>query len=348
MLTYHLQIKILAPLHIGSGEEIDPFEYVIKEGRLYKINLYDFLYHLAPIEQEEFNKLSTDIVLLRQFIRNKADFNKFSEFNVEVSNKIESVYENKFQDVHNQLIISPFIRDLSFPFIPGSSIKGAIRTAVIFELFQEKANEKTRTDIFEAELLKSERGFYDEKAQRFIVRGVDGGKDPFRAIKITDARLPENATYVDRIETFSRKNDEIKPLNIQILKEITYSSFQNKPITLTNELRFDDQLIKRNREINLKSINKDFIIRACNNFAHQIITNELKYFSDYPTAELYQHLKDESLDKDEFLLRFGWGSGFDSMTINLKKQKPKSIQTRKLVDEYLPLGWVRAKIIDKK
>ena len=348
MLTHHLQIEIFTPLHIGSGEEIDPFEYVIKAGRLYRINLGDFLYHLSSTEQENFDKLSTNIVQMREFIRNKTDFDKFSEFSVEVSNKVESLYETKFQDIHNQLIISPFIRELSSPFIPGSSLKGAIRTAVIFELFQGKVNEKMRGDIFEAELLRSERGFYDKRAQRFIARGLDGEKDPFRAIKITDARLSENATYVERVETFSRKSGKIEPLNIQIFKEVTHSSFQNKPIIFTTEFRFDDQLIKRNWKIKQKSINKDFIVKACNSFAHQIINNELKYFTDHPATEIYQRLRNESLDKESFLLRLGWGSGFNSMTVNLKKQKPKFIQTRKLVNEYLPLGWTKVKIIDRK
>jgi len=347
MLTYHLQIEILTPLHIGSGEEIDPYEYVIKAGRLYKINLADFLYHLSPAEQEKFDKISTDIVRLRQFIRNKANFDKFSEFSVEVSNTVESVYETKFQDIHNQLVISPFIRELSSPFIPGSSLKGAMRTAVIFELFQGEANKKMRADIFEAELLKSQRGFYSEKDQRFITRGLDGGKDPFRAIKITDAKLPENTTYIERVETFSRKSGKIEPLNIQILKEITHSSFQNKHVAVIGELRIDDELIKRNREIKLKSINKDFILRACANFTREIIDSELEYFADHPTTEICEQLRNESLDKESFLLRLGWGSGFNSMTVNLKQRKPRSVQTRKLVDNVLPLGWTKVKIIDK-
>ena len=348
MLIYHLEIEILTPLHIGSGEEIDPYEYVIKAGRLYKINLADFLYHLSPAEQEKFDKISTDIVRLRQFIRNKANFDKFSEFSVEVSSTVESIYETKFQDIHNQLVISPFIRELSSPFIPGSSLKGAMRTAVIFELFRGKANRKMRGDIFEAELLKSQRGFYSEKDQRFITRGLDGGKDPFRAIKITDAKLPENTTYIERVETFSRKSGKIEPLNIQILKEITHSSFQNKHVMFTGELRVDDELIKRNPEIKLKSINKDFILRACANFTREIIDSELDYFAGQPTVEIYEQLRNESIDKEVSLLRLGWGSGFDSMTVNLKQQKPRSVQTRKLVDNVLPLGWTKVKIIDKK
>jgi len=348
MLTYYLQIEILTPLHIGSGEEIDPYEYVIKDSRLYKINLANFLYHLSPAEQKEFDKLSTDIVRLREFIRNKAEFDQFSEFSVEVSNTVESVYETKFQDIHNQLIISPFIRELSSPFIPGSSLKGAIRTAVVFELLQGKVNQKKRGDIFEAELLKSQRGFYNEKVQKFITRGLDGEKDPFRAIKITDAKLPEDTTYIERVETFSQKSGTIEPLNIQILKEITHCLFQNKHVTLTGELRIDDELIKRNREIKLKSINKDFILRACANFTHRIIDNELRYFANHPTAETYERLKNEAINKESFLLRLGWGSGFDSVTVNLKQQKPKSIQTRKLVDNVLPLGWTKIKITDRR
>lgn len=64
--------------------------------------------------------------------------------------------------------------------------------------------------------------------------------------------------------------------------------------------------------------------------------------------EIYEQLRHESFDKESFLLRLGWGSGFDSMTVNLKQQKPRSVQTRKLVDNVLPPGWTKVKIIDKK
>ncbi|MEW6606114.1 MAG: type III-A CRISPR-associated RAMP protein Csm5 [bacterium] len=345
MLTYKFQVEILTPIHIGSKDEIESYEYVIKNGKLFKINLADFLYQLSPAEQEEFDKfLSSNIVQLRQFIRNRAGFDKFAEFSIDVSKTVASIYETKLQDVHNQLIVAPFIRELSHPFIPGSSLKGAIRTAVIFELFQGKVDEKMKPDIFEAEVLKSERGFFDEKAQRFVTRGLDGGKDPFRAIKITDARLPENSTYVERVETFSKKT--AKPLDIQLFKEVTYSSLQNKPIIFLAEFRFDDQLINRNKEIKLKSIDNDFIIKACNNFTRQIIKHELEYFKDPPTNKIYSHLQEESrnLNKDTFLLRIGWGSGFSSMTVNLKQERPKSIQTRKLIDGYLPLGWIKVTV----
>lgn len=346
MLIYNFQVEVLTPLHIGSGEEVDPYEYVIKDGRLYKINLSELLYQLSPAEQEEFDKISTDIVQLRQFIRNRADFDKFSEFSVNVSKTVESAYETKFKDMYNQLIVAPFIREFSSTFIPGSSLKGAIRTAVIFELFHGKADERMQPDIFEAELLKSQRGFYDERTQRFVTRGLDGGKDPFRAIKITDAKLPEGATQIEKVETFSKKTNEIESLNIQLFKEITYSSFQNNPVTFTAELRIDDQLINRSREIKLKSIDKSFIVKACNNFARQIITHELEYFENHPTAKIYSQLKEESLDENTFLLRIGWGSGFDSMTVNLKQKRPKYTQTRKLIDGYLPLGWARVTIRD--
>lgn len=345
MLTYSFTAEILTPIHIGSGEEIEPYEYVIKDGKLYKINLADFLYQLSSDEQERFDKLlSSNIIQLRQFIRDRADFDKFAEFSVGVSKTVESIYETKFQDIHNQLIVSPFIRELSLPFIPGSSLKGAIRTAVIFELLQGKVDERMRPDIFEADLLKSQQGFFDEKAQRFVTRGLDGGKDPFRAIKITDANLSKDATYIEKIETFSKKT--AKSLDIQLFKEVTHSSFKNNPLSFSAELRIDDQLINRSREIKLKFIDKDFIIKVCNNFAQQIISHELKYFKDHPTNKIYYQLQKESLNKDTFLLRIGWGSGFDSMTVNLKKERPKYVQTRKLIDGYLPLGWVKIKVFE--
>ena len=69
---------------------------------------------------------------------------------------------------------------------------------------------------------------------------------------------------------------------------------------------------------------------------------EMDYFKRTEIASNYERFL--QLDKGEFLLRLGWGSGFNSTTVNLKMPRSKQIRTRRLVAGHLPLGWIKAKI----
>ena len=53
------------------------------------------------------------------------------------------------------------------------------------------------------------------------------------------------------------------------------------------------------------------------------------------------------LEKEKsFILRLGWGSGYDSVTINLAKKTPEPKISRRLIHGEFPLGWVKAEILD--
>ncbi len=43
MKKYKFHCEILSPVHIGSGREIEPLDYIIENGRLYKISFEKFV-----------------------------------------------------------------------------------------------------------------------------------------------------------------------------------------------------------------------------------------------------------------------------------------------------------------
>jgi CRISPR/Cas system CSM-associated protein Csm5 (group 7 of RAMP superfamily) len=83
-----------------------------------------------------------------------------------------------------------------------------------------------------------------------------------------------------------------------------------------------------------------------------VIEEELNFYGDSDTSFAYDIYK--SLEKDlqniekekAFMLRIGWGSGYNSMTINLGKKTPDSKVSRRLIGGEFPLGWVKAKILE--
>ena len=354
MNIYKLFLEILTPIHIGDGIDIEPYEYVIDE-KFYKIDLSRFLLALSPKNQDIFNQLlESDIIKCRGFIKDNFKVEDCVVFSTKISKEIKAFYEKKIDDPRNQMLISTFIRGSSHaPYIPGSSIKGALRTGIIFHFLPQGSHKKGSDS--EIKLPRYRKAPYPrdsardilQEVDRSLIPGLDPQRDPFRAIKITDVTLALDSTIVQRIKTMGKKNNSIQPMEIQLSKEMTYSTFDNNPLSFVAELRYDNQLIKKNRDIKKKLTIND-IINSNNAFSRRIIDYELKeYFKNHETSEIYKELKNiwSGLKENEFMFRLGWGSGYNSMTINLKTPNPKYIKTRKLVNGKIPPGWIKGKCI---
>ncbi|HOQ06163.1 MAG TPA: type III-A CRISPR-associated RAMP protein Csm5, partial [Anaerohalosphaeraceae bacterium] len=159
MKRYKMTLTILSPVHIGSGQDIDPTEYVVKNGVFYRIDLVRFLSGMQPNLRAEFDRRVSDPnpFVIRDFIRNHVDPEKYACFKAEAG-AFEQVYQESLSNPNRQLEVSLFTRTPGTwrAYIPGSSIKGAIRTAVINTLAQEK-KESVRQKKQEAEAKAKER-----------------------------------------------------------------------------------------------------------------------------------------------------------------------------------------------
>jgi len=200
--------EILSPVHIGTGSEIEFFDYLIKNGKFYKIFFDDFLFNLGESER---NKLLTlinqnNLLDLRKFIISNWNPQRFPfEYSCDVSEEVNKFYANNINNIENQLLINPFIRTTTkkIPYLPASSLKGAIRTAVISELAKNKIKNSKETNDIEGKVLEclNNRG------------RLDPTRDPFRAIKIKDAHLASNEIIISRVVNIRRnKMSQLEPL----------------------------------------------------------------------------------------------------------------------------------------
>lgn len=329
MKIYELKCEILTPLHIGDGSELQPYEYIITD-KFYKISLEDFILDL-PIKKQKVitDLMEQDIIKLRHFLRNNLDPLRFGEYFVEVSNKVKNSYDTKIADELNQLLISPFIRTSNRPYIPGSSLKGAIRTAVVAYFAGENIRERNARNL-EAKVL----GYFNQKRKKINLQN-----DPFRAIKITDSFLPKNSTLIEEVATITKQGE------IKVIREVTYSQSTDHPLEFSTELRIDDALLTKNSRIR-KKLNIETLTIACNEFSNIVIQYEKdKYFRNRPKVKkIYNWLYSQIKENKSFLFRVGWGSGKNSVTLNLKKERSEYVKTRKLIDMIYPLGWVKVNL----
>jgi CRISPR-associated protein Csm5 len=145
--THTLALTPLSPIHIGCGEDFEPTNYVIEKGLL-----YGFDPSRATLTDLQRNKLGEvalrgSLAGIQRFFRdNAAAFKHQAQVVMPVAQGVASQYEKRLgvaanlesngKAVFNQLEIERhvFTGPLQQPFIPGTSFKGALRTAWLDDL----------------------------------------------------------------------------------------------------------------------------------------------------------------------------------------------------------------------
>lgn len=353
--TYKMRAEILTPIHIGDGTEIDPFQYVVKD-RLYKVNTEEWLHTLSKERLKEFNKLTdkdyalkSNLVNLRQFIKDNIDLENYTEWSTAISNTAKAKYEEKFYQPENQLTMSPFIRSGVNPSLPGSSIKGALRTAYLNYLKKKNPvlHEKRKADLVEGELLNA-IGITKNWKARFDIE-----KDPFRTIKVRDVFLPKDSTIFTEIINFNKKDGRINPTSIQILSEVTYCKLLEKTISIDLDIIIERKVLLNNK-CKIDDLHKELTLQeifdACDKFYKNALEEERKRFlSTVSNGEHIEKVYNKIIDyaKGGYLFRVGWGSGLISMTIceDLRTEK-KYGNSKNLINNEIPMGFI--KILGKR
>ena len=190
--TIQCCLRIISPVHIGCDEVYEPMAFILNENnyRLVHFDPLDFLRQLDVPAKKIFTGICKkgtieSILEIYKFMREK----RFQGDEVEVCPGFIEQYQKtlalsprdskKIQQELNNFTVSrtAFIPNSNRPYIPGSAIKGALRTAYL-KTQATKKNEPTP------------RG---KNAARDLEKALlDGGSfdtDPFRMLKITDFSL---------------------------------------------------------------------------------------------------------------------------------------------------------------
>jgi len=349
--TVKVRTEILTPIHIGDGSTLEPLEYVIKD-KFYRINLEEWLSALPPERLKEFKNLTgrdyaqkSVLTALRRFVKDNIDTVKYAEWVIDVSEEVRGIYDSKFNSPENQLPVAPFIRTGISPYLPGSSIKGAVRTAYLNLLKSgtQFLKEKRRAELVEGELLRAIIPGKEGSFPRFTI-----DKDPFRAIKVKDTFLPAGSTFFAEAINYNKKDGHLNPTSIQILTEVTYGSLLNKTVSFDMEIQIDRKVILR-PQCGIDSLHRNItvqdLLHACNNFYTKVLTEECsKFLTGVSGGEHIRAVYSQILEKAKggYLFRLGWGSGLISMTISEDLRTERRYgKSKHLIDKRLPMGFVK-------
>ncbi|MBU0698717.1 MAG: type III-A CRISPR-associated RAMP protein Csm5 [Proteobacteria bacterium] len=188
---YRCCIKTLSPLHIGCDEVYEPMGFVVDETKrdLISFDPITFIGRLNHGEKEKFSAICSkgtveSILEIYKFLKGKPADGKAVQLCpgfVEHYNKTLAISDKDKQRVQQELNRfkverTSFLPIDQRPYIPGSAIKGALRTAYLNTMAKMKKVPTPRGKSAAKDLEKTL---------------LDGGAfetDPFRLVKISDFR----------------------------------------------------------------------------------------------------------------------------------------------------------------
>lgn len=167
--THKVYLTPISPIHIGCGEDFEPTNYVIDDGVLYHFEPSRL--NLDQYKRQELincvNRLDL-LAIQRFFLNNKALATAQAHYFADVSQGINQIYqqrigkvahrENNSKEVIAKLEIerTAYQQYSGLPFIPASSLKGALMTVFLVQKHQERNNPKVKDPRKDAKKLTQE------------------------------------------------------------------------------------------------------------------------------------------------------------------------------------------------
>lgn len=363
-------IMPLTDIHIGSGIDLASYEYVIKDGVFYRIDLGEIFYNFPEDMRLKLTELmeENNIIKIRKYIKDNYKVEYGYSYSCEVADDVNELYEEKIggarnSNDENSLTISEFIGNYRGKYIPGSSIKGSIRNAYIGDNFQGSyeimRNKKINTAPF---IIAKEKEYLARKieAEALGLKELEPKFDPFKNLQVTDSEISKDMLKIVKVERVNLKKDKINvPMGNHEMMRGYLLSRDKKSLKFEiniSELSFDreSEIKYRNLSQNKKGetiieeLNKELYVDsvlfpALREKSNKVLEEDLKFFREAKNLigiKACEEIKNYSatLKENEVLIKFGKGAGFNSTTLNLFNRNKKDVFTRVMAEGY-PVGW---------
>jgi len=309
-MNYNYNLEVITPTHIGDGNSYSNKEYFTSQAKLNKtrevtvinkLNLTEYLKNISSEQQDKF------LEKLSHFTIDNKDKREFNfESYIKEQNTIKKYIEYKtIEEIKKEkhpTRIDSTIKNINYKaYIPGSSIKGTIKTAIIYD-YLDKENPTTIADYKyickspEIEKIMSNISISDSSEYKNNIRTVQ--IMPFTLIKEGDNKKINDTNKGDMYNAI----ECIYPYNLNI------------------ELKITDEDI----------ITDEYMKKALRLFNYDYIQHEIKFFTKMHEnekdinkkrnilniIEFYESLKEKNTN-DSPLIRLGGSTGLLSTTIGL-------------------------------
>jgi len=347
------KLNILSPVHIGCGESYNAVSYLLdkrhKPERLAVFDeraIFDALdgkqkvQFVRWIEGEEWPNLFN---FMRNVIRDE---------NFKLSNQIQKKANYVIPNLAgNERLkdINVFIKQMESPFIPGTEVKGAIRTALLNCALQDDMNiqewlnkalsdfqrrnardidsvkniPNPRTDV-KKRLAEQMAKIAEELEEEVLTCKRDAKYDVMKFVQIGDSALLEASSVL--------AVSYVKPFNMTGRAfSIFYEYLRPDTLVPLTSFKLEDD---KSRDVKLKQMEfterhkqlmsgLDSVLSCCHRFTADLLAEEIAFFTKHSKLNIVEHLrKIEKLNAPKGpVLRIGKDEGYTSLTVGLAVKK---------------------------
>ncbi len=282
MQVVELVGRILTPVHIGTGETIDPLEYIVRDGKLVRFNPSAVIADLPAAERDRLEGILArgELASLQNFFRNHVDPGRHAVAVIDAGPGVVDRFQRNIGRPTSQLKVRPMIRNLHTgrPYIPGSSVKGAIRTAVVSWLAnQEPLKSRLARELKQTRGDRDKARLLQELVLDYQMRRLE--RDPFRALKVSDAELPRDCTRIEEVFNVKPGRQQDMPVDMW---EYVRGECEGFKTTFRMTIRLDGHLFRHpeaKKHLG-RTLSWADIVEACNRFyTGRLIDEDKRFFS---------------------------------------------------------------------
>jgi len=358
-----ITLRPVTPIFIGSGDTIKPLSYIVDGPIIHVLDSDRFFQGLSERERQSY------LDWIDPILDRLADFDaRIKQAGRDF--KLKGELRRKRRQVESELCCEAFIRDrlgadpIRFlhsrdciaysvrwgtkpdyngfklhikdaqhrPYIPGTEIKGAIRTSLLYTLLSDETNynwlRRKLSDFWlffrsgrsPKEKLKMLKGIAGHAEYRFLRGSKDDAKfDFFKLVRISDTLpLSTDLLQVELMQSLGTRR-----YTKTLVETLTEGSELTFGITVAEDIaeqqRWALEKLGLQRLVEWLSVSR--LLEASFHRSKEILEHEAVYFADYPRIrELLVQLRDMNRP-DSPLLRLGAGQGFLGTTIDLRVKK---------------------------
>lgn len=303
-LIFDAELEIITPVIINNGEKYDFCEFIPYGNFCFKSGMQDLLLkNLSAQDARIFaqncysaivKNNNEELIRIRNSLLNRKEMHSYQEGRVlpYAWGDLKTRPMQRIDKIHTSL-------DSGFPYIPGSSIKGAIRTAILEALRENSSQSYSgKSKEIESKILKYHKI----------------NEDPLKGLKVSDFMLPEEdgMIYIGKINT---------------KREIPIYT------AMTNSYAFSGRKIKAEGTI---SISEDFLRERFKSYEEFLSKVSCFYKNNFDQANFKKALNKSDLMKktitylkdnfytNVYLIRLGHYIGIQNYTLKVYNEQKKS------------------------
>lgn len=371
VLRFKLRLEVLSPVHIGCDDSLDPTNFVIdpNSNTLYFFDLKSLVDLLTDREHLKLREISEKkspmaLVELYRFYRSiLPKLTKVATYSCKVPENLTQTYLRDLRITNERDIFNHFNRLTiprtyynplnNCPVIPGSSLKGALRTGYMEGLFKhlqsstQRAKDQSLNNLIidilniNTETHRKRRFDLFIEFEKKILKFDDPSEDPFKHLIISD--LTPATPFQTRVlyEVNLRKKDinrnNLLGRGISLPIEVIPAG-----IVFEGEMTLEKQIAPE-----IASINHRVLIDTNYNHYNRILKEERKLSNEHGVKHIALNERQVKALKEgnALILKLGKHSGAEAVTIDgLRKIEIRTTGGRKIMSDKATTWWVASEL----